>query len=85
MYLNSVEGGGETEFPRAIKNAKTDGGGKEAGEAEEGIRVVPKPGRAVLFYNLDEDNNPDPHAVHSALPVTRGEKFLCNMWLGSSV
>ena len=34
-----------------------------------GIKVSPKKGSAVLFYNLLEDGNGDDLALHAALPV----------------
>lgn len=61
--------GGETSFPKA----------KEAGTA--GFKVRPKKGCAVLFYNLLEDGNGDDLALHAALPVHRGEKWLANFWV----
>jgi len=59
--------GGETAFPKAA-------GGK-------GIKVSPKKGSAVLFYNLLEDGNGDDLALHAALPVKDGEKWLANFWV----
>lgn len=59
--------GGETSFPKA-----GTGGG---------IKVVPKKGMAVLFYNLLEDGNGDDLSLHAALPVLRGEKWLSNFWV----
>lgn len=59
--------GGETSFPKA-----GSGGG---------IKVVPKKGMAVLFYNLLEDGNGDDLSLHAALPVLRGEKWLANFWV----
>ena len=59
--------GGETAFPKA-----GTGGG---------IKVVPVKGDAVLFYNLLEDGNTDDLALHAALPVWRGEKWLANFWV----
>mmetsp|Transcript_11491 Transcript_11491/g.17493 ORF Transcript_11491/g.17493 Transcript_11491/m.17493 type:complete len:501 (-) Transcript_11491:167-1669(-) len=69
MYLTDQEGpqaGGETEFP------KGHGGG---------FKVKPVKGDAVLFYNLLEDGNGDDLALHAALPVWRGEKWLANFWV----
>ena len=36
---------------------------------------------AVLFYNLLADGNGDDLAVHAALPVYQGEKWLANFWV----
>ena len=41
----------------------------------------PVKGDAILFYNFDEGGVIDPRAVHSALPVERGEKWVANHWI----
>ena len=70
LYLsNQVDeyAGGETAFPK--------------GGSGGGIKVRPVKGTAVIFYNLLEDGNGDDLALHAALPVTRGEKWLANFWI----
>jgi prolyl 4-hydroxylase len=70
LYLTDQEdstAGGETSFPK---------GGTGAG-----IKVTPVKGDAVLFYNLLPDGNADDLALHAALPVWRGEKWLANFWV----
>lgn len=70
LYLTDQEdatAGGETSFPKA-----GTGGG---------IKVTPVKGDAVLFYNLLPDGNSDDLALHAALPVWRGEKWLANFWV----
>ena len=59
--------GGETAFPK--------------GAGGQGFKVQPKKGTAVLFYNLLEDGNGDDLALHAALPVHHGEKWLANFWV----
>ena len=45
-------------------------------------RIKPEQGKAVLFYNLTEDGeHPHPLSVHSAEPVSSGEKWLLNQWI----
>ena len=46
-----------------------------------GFKVGPRKGAAVLFYNLLEDGNGDDLALHAALPVWKGEKWLANFWV----
>lgn len=46
-----------------------------------GIKVDPRPGRAVIFDNLLEDGRPDADSLHAGLPVQRGEKWLATLWL----
>ncbi|KAL3799847.1 hypothetical protein ACHAWO_009968 [Cyclotella atomus] len=64
LYLNDVEEGGETSFPRWF-NAETTGG----------LDVKPEKGKAVLFYMLLPDGNSDDLSQHAALPVIKGEKM----------
>eukprot|EP00596_Hydrurales_sp_CCMP1899_P002164 CAMPEP_0119036466 /NCGR_PEP_ID=MMETSP1177-20130426/4191_1 /TAXON_ID=2985 /ORGANISM="Ochromonas sp, Strain CCMP1899" /LENGTH=495 /DNA_ID=CAMNT_0006996387 /DNA_START=200 /DNA_END=1687 /DNA_ORIENTATION=- len=70
LYLTDMEdpeAGGETAFPKGADGL--------------GFKVTPKKGSAVLFYNLLEDGNGDDLALHAALPVYRGEKWLANFWV----
>lgn len=70
LYMNDPideNSGGHTSFPK-------DGKGS-------GIKVHAGKGNAVLFYNLLEDGNGDDLALHAAMPVIRGEKWLCNFWV----
>jgi prolyl 4-hydroxylase len=69
LYLNEGMVGGETQFPRWV-NAETS----------EGLNVVPKTGKAVLFYSMLPDGNMDDLSHHAALPVRVGEKWLMNLW-----
>jgi len=43
--------------------------------------VTPSAGRAVAFWNLDDEGRPDPDSLHAGLPVQRGEKWLATLWL----
>lgn len=70
MYLTDMEdehAGGETAFPKANNGS--------------GFKIHPGKGNAVLFYNLLEDGNGDDLALHAAMPVKRGEKWLANFWV----
>jgi prolyl 4-hydroxylase len=49
-----------------------------------GLRIEPKPGRVVVFDNVDAHGVPDPSTLHAALPVLRGEKWLATLWLRES-
>jgi prolyl 4-hydroxylase len=46
-----------------------------------GLKVEPRPGRAVIFDNLHPDGTPDVDSLHAGLPVERGEKWLATLWL----
>ncbi|GKY99327.1 hypothetical protein MPSEU_000887700 [Mayamaea pseudoterrestris] len=75
LYLNTVERGGETSFPR-WRNAETF---KE-------LKVTPDArGKAVLFYSQLPDGNLDDFSQHAALPVYEGEKWLINLWVHDPV
>jgi len=74
IYLNDMvddESGGETSFPKA----------KLPGSSQTGFKIHPGKGNAVLFYNMLSDGNGDDLALHAALPVTKGEKWLANFWV----
>jgi len=62
IYLNEVEEGGETEFPRL------------------GLKIRPRPGRAVIWNNLTEEGVPNTNTIHHAVPVVRGEKCVITKW-----
>ena len=69
LYLNEPIQGGETAFPTA-----------KVGKPE-GLAVTPKRGKAVLFYSQFPDGNVDDESLHEARPVSRGEKWLANVWV----
>lgn len=46
-----------------------------------GLKVSPRPGRAVVFDNLHADGTPDMDSLHAGLPVQRGAKWLATLWL----
>lgn len=57
---------------------------EEGGETEfplANLRISPRPGRAVVFDNLDVNGQPDPDSLHAGLPVRNGEKWLATLWL----
>lgn len=45
------------------------------------IKVTPRKGDALLFYNCDPNGNVDPRTLHGGAPVVRGEKWLATKWL----
>eukprot|EP00536_Pseudo-nitzschia_multiseries_P005479 jgi/Psemu1/238540/estExt_Genewise1.C_1030007 len=74
IYLNDVEEGGETRFPRAVNNHNADG-----------LEITPKVGKAVLFYNALEDGNLDDLSQHGGNQVLAGNKWLANLWIWDPV
>lgn len=94
VYLSDApaDGSGATAFPladagvapgnvsHALEMAHAAGGG--ASTCAAGLRVPPKAGDAVLFYNYGVDGRPDPLAVHAACRVGPGAaKLVANQWL----
>lgn len=43
--------------------------------------VIPEKGKAVLFYNVNENGRPIYESLHGGNPVTKGYKFICNKWI----
>ena len=64
VYLNDVEEGGETWFPKL------------------GVKISPKPGKAALWHNLNEEQTAfHPMSEHAGTPVIKGEKWAINVWI----
>jgi prolyl 4-hydroxylase len=74
FYLHAPESGGETTFPRARQATNHDG-----------VTVIPKRGKAVLFYNLLPDGNVDDWSQHGSNAVLRGDKWVANLWVWDPV
>ena len=68
MYLNEVDGGGETAFPQV---------------GPGGTIVQPKKRSAVLWPSLYDERpmEADHRTTHEARPVTSGIKYGANMWI----
>lgn len=45
------------------------------------VSVVPKKGKALLFYNTTSKGDPDPMSFHGGAPVIEGEKWIITRWL----
>ena len=70
IYLQAPLEGGETTFPRSLQSSFHDG-----------IKVTPKAGKAVLFYNMLPDGNVDDLSQHGSNAVMEGEKWVANLWV----
>jgi prolyl 4-hydroxylase len=44
-------------------------------------KVVPKMGKAAIFYNVDQYGEVLPKSLHGGLDVKNGEKWICNKWI----
>mmetsp|Transcript_15740 Transcript_15740/g.29686 ORF Transcript_15740/g.29686 Transcript_15740/m.29686 type:complete len:707 (+) Transcript_15740:70-2190(+) len=72
FFLNDIEEdwGGDTIFPLAVNVHHHDG-----------VRVTPKKGKAVLFYNMLPDGNVDDLSQHSSEFLLDGEKWVGSLFL----
>lgn len=59
-------------------NDVTEGGGTAFPRL--GVEVQPEQGKAVKFFNCDDQGRPNPETLHAGLPVVRGEKWLATLW-----
>jgi len=56
--------------------------GGETGFPKRNIMTKPKTGKAVLFFNLNDDNTDRrDKSFHAGLPPNTGEKWMCNKWI----
>lgn len=75
VYLNDDFMGGETCFPHYFR-----GNGKC--EDLDAFKIIPKKGKAALFFNLMPDNiTHKPQSIHAGLSPSSGEKWMCNKWI----
>lgn len=59
----------------------------EGGETyfpEINVKITPKKGAMLCFLNRDDDNNVLPLSIHAGLPVHKGIKYGCNIWISST-
>lgn len=70
LYLNTPIEGGETSFPNLLINPN-----------QPGYEVQATTGRCVFFTTTFlGKQDPHPKALHGAIPITKGEKYVCNYW-----
>ena len=88
MYLNDVDEGGHTVFPRAngqnqhITRHDTEPWNLEyICNLEESFKVAPKAGRAIFWYNHHTDLTWDQNTIHGACHVTKGIKYVAQRWI----
>ena len=49
------------------------------------LKIQAKKGKAVLFYNVDNNGNTNPMSLHGGSPVIAGEKWIATIWLRESI
>jgi len=85
-YLNNVEEGGETFFVHGNgTNGVPLGGVYSNADCDIGLKITPKKGKAVLWYNLLPEGLMegaiDPYSLHAGCDVLKGEKWGGNKWV----
>eukprot|EP00163_Fabomonas_tropica_P030002 TRINITY_DN663_c0_g2_i1.p1 TRINITY_DN663_c0_g2~~TRINITY_DN663_c0_g2_i1.p1 ORF type:complete len:476 (-),score=50.37 TRINITY_DN663_c0_g2_i1:26-1453(-) len=85
-YLNHVEEGGGTCFPRADQHEETWDWDYAACK---GVVTTPRKGDAVMFYSLEADGHTegvkDLRSLHGGCDVIKGHKFAANKWFYNRV
>lgn len=85
-YLSDVEEGGETVFPLTGDNAYANEADVTMSDCTRGLRVKPKRGAALLWYNMLPEGNghearPDRLSLHGGCSVKAGVKWGANKWI----
>ncbi|CAA7032559.1 unnamed protein product [Microthlaspi erraticum] len=78
LYLSSVEEGGETMFP--FEDERNMDGSYDYMKCT-GMRVKPRRGDAIFFYNLLPNGTIDERSLHGSCPVIKGEKWVATKWI----
>lgn len=60
-------------------NDDFDGG--ETDFPEIGVTITPKKGKAILFQNIDANQDLIPESMHAGCPVKHGTKWIANKWV----
>ncbi len=54
-----------------------------APDASPWLRIRPRKGAAILFYNIHPDNSLDALSIHGSCPVIKGQKTVLQQWLST--
>jgi len=82
IYDQAVMAQGPRQFTFFLYLNDVEAGGETA-FTTLGIKVQPKRGRAIMWPNVDyqNDKQQNPRTTHAALPVIKGEKYGANKWI----
>lgn len=81
LYLSDVEEGGETVFLLEGKDGLARLRTIDYKSCQDGIKVKPRMGDALLFWSSKVDGGLDRHALHGGCPVVKGEKWVATKWI----
>mmetsp|Transcript_2454 Transcript_2454/g.4559 ORF Transcript_2454/g.4559 Transcript_2454/m.4559 type:complete len:420 (+) Transcript_2454:31-1290(+) len=77
FYLSDVEAGGQTNFPRAGGLPQP----RNFGDCSEGVSIMPRQGRIMIFYSQFPSGKMDPDSLHGGCAVEKGTKWSANKWI----
>jgi prolyl 4-hydroxylase len=78
-YLSDVEEGGHTIFPMSFGLPSPID--HDSCDIDKALKIAPKRGQAIIFYNLYADGSLDERSLHGACHVIKGEKWAANKWI----
>ena len=79
---NDIETIGSLRYATFIIYLNDNFTGGETEFPKHNFKAKPKIGKAVLFFNLNNDNtNRRDNSFHGGLPPIIGEKWMCNKWI----
>jgi len=79
---NDIKTRGGLRYATFIFYLNNDFTGGETEFPKRNIKTIPKIGKGVLFFNLNDDNTGRrDKSFHAGLPPTTGEKWMCNKWI----
>ncbi|XP_010417065.1 PREDICTED: prolyl 4-hydroxylase 13-like [Camelina sativa] len=82
LFLSTVKEGGETMFP--FENGRNMNGSYDY-EKCIGLKVKPRQGDAIFFYNLFPNKTIDQTSLHGSCPVIKGEKWVATKWIRDQI
>jgi prolyl 4-hydroxylase len=79
-YKAHTERGGQRVYS-CLFYLNDDFEGGETNFPKVNYKVKPELGKLVIWKNLNDDLSINPNSLHSGLPVTNGEKWICIIWV----